>query len=391
VTLRARAVVVGVATCVAALLATLLAPDGPTTTLVVLAGGVALGELLTLRLEDGTGVPLSYAVFLVLAAVFGLSDVAVAIVVAEVVAVAVAGSDLRGASAAALRSTLVAAAAFGAYAAADAAFGAHGEIGRALAGLAIAAAAELVADEVLRVLRARTTGLSDRGRMAWLALASSGMLMAVGFHGVGGSGDLGVWGAALFAIPMLAAWYSFERLDSISRTYRQTIEALSMAPELGGLVREGHASRVAALADSVGRELGFAEPALADLETAALLHHLGQVTLEDPEVLGAPNPPTEVASVTAEMLREIEPLAAAGEIVGGEPLSSREAQRERRVRLSSQVLKVSSAFDDLTCGDDARATAALEALYSGPGYVYDTRVLAALERVLARQGRLALS
>ena len=35
-------------------------------------------------------------------------------------------------------------------------------------------------------------------------------------------------------------------------------------------------------------------------------------------------------------------------------------------------------------GDAAHATAGVEALYSGPGYLYDERVLAALERVVAR-------
>ncbi len=46
------------------------------------------------------------------------------------------------------------------------------------------------------------------------------------------------------------------------------------------------------------------------------------------------------------------------------------------------MLKVASAFDDMTGGEAVRSGAALEALYSGPGYVYDTRVLDALERVL---------
>ena len=52
--------------------------------------------------------------------------------------------------------------------------------------------------------------------------------------------------------------------------------------------------------------------------------------------------------------------------------------------IGGQVLKVASAYDELTAGDESQARGALEALHSGPGYVYDGRVLDALERVIAR-------
>jgi len=50
--------------------------------------------------------------------------------------------------------------------------------------------------------------------------------------------------------------------------------------------------------------------------------------------------------------------------------------------LGGQILRVASAFDELSVGDAAFADAAVEALFSGPGYVYDARVLGALERVV---------
>ena len=58
------------------------------------------------------------------------------------------------------------------------------------------------------------------------------------------------------------------------------------------------------------------------------------------------------------------------------------------VVLASQSLKVASAFDDLTEGEADRSAAALEALYSSPGYVYNSRALEALERILDRDGRV---
>jgi hypothetical protein len=251
-----------------------------------------------------------------------------------------------------------------------------------LLALVAAVVAQLVADELLRAVTRRPSALTPRGRLAWLALAASALLMAIGYRGVDGDGDFGIWGPVLFSIPLLAAWYSFERLDTISRTQRQTIEALAIAPELAGIVRPGHAQRVAVLSVAIADELGLPTDERRDLETAALLHHLGQVTLEDPEVTGRPNDPAEVAAVTGEMLREIEPLAAAGDIIAGDAAP---ATTRGRDRLASQVLKVASAFDDLCDGDPACAEAAFEALCSAPGYLYDGRVVDALGRCVAHE------
>ena len=51
------------------------------------------------------------------------------------------------------------------------------------------------------------------GRMADLALVTSATLMAISAMGVDGSGGMGLWGPAVFTIPLLAAWYSYEHLD----------------------------------------------------------------------------------------------------------------------------------------------------------------------------------
>ena len=50
--------------------------------------------------------------------------------------------------------------------------------------------------------------------MADVALVSSATLMAVSADGVEGIGGMGLWGPVVFTIPLLAAWYSYERLDA---------------------------------------------------------------------------------------------------------------------------------------------------------------------------------
>ena len=252
-----------------------------------------------------------------------------------------------------------------------------------LVALAAAGIAEILVDDLLHVVRARRFYLSTHGRSADLALITSGMLMSVGYKGIGGHEGMGLWGPLLFSIPLLAAWYSFERLASIRRTYEQTIGALSVVPELAGLVPRGprgHGSRTSRSASVA--ELHLSVQDLEYLRAAALLHHLGHLCLDDPEVRGRAIEPSEVTDKGAEILRQTEYLRPAGDLLASDTAS-----------VGSQILRVASAFDELTAGDPAFNDAAIEALYSGPGYVYDPRVLDALERVAGgrRQGPGPLS
>jgi hypothetical protein len=343
---------------------------------VFLATGLVVGELLVLRLENGTAVPLSYAVLIVLASSFPAPQYAGAVAGAELISLLLRFSDHHSGRRLQIiaERLVVAAATIVAYDAARSV--ARGErVTAVLVALGTAAVSQLVVDLAARwVLRLQPT-FSERARLAWLAIASSGMLMAIGYRGVDGMGRIGIWGPVLFSTPLLAAWYAFERLHSATRAYRQTVESLAMAPEFGGIVPPGHSQRVASLAVAMATELGVSSADTADLELAALLHHLGQVTLDEPDDTTRGPAPSEVAAVTSAMLREIKPLAGAGDIVGGDTA-------EPRRRVAVQVLRVASDYDDLTARDSNDENGAIEILRSAPGYVYDEKVLAALERVV---------
>ena len=114
-----------------------------------------------------------------------------------------------------------------------------------LLALAAASVTPILIAEIARMVRERHISVPMHGRTADLALITSAMLMAISDQGIDGSDGMGLWGPAIFTIPLLAAWYSYEQLNVIRATYDQTIRALGAAPELGGMVREGHAERVA--------------------------------------------------------------------------------------------------------------------------------------------------
>ncbi|MGQ0825335.1 MAG: hypothetical protein ACT4OX_09965 [Actinomycetota bacterium] len=380
---RARAGIILAFGIVAAVLAHLIDANSTSDDLALLAAGIVMGELLVLRLEDASAVPLSYAVMLVLASSFGGDEFIFAVLAAELVSMFVRPTQHGGLWRVEILLTrvVVAGVTLGAYHAVRELVDHEETVVAVLGALGAAAFAQVLADVTMRTALRLGRSFSTRGRLAWLAVASSGMLMAIGYRGVDGEGDVGIWGPLLFATPLLAAWYAFERLDSATLAYRQTIESLAMAPEMGGIVPAGHAQRVARLVVSMGGHLGFAPADLNDLEMAALLHHLGQVTLDDPEVAGVPAP-GEVAAVTGGMLREIRPLAAAGEIVAGD-------SDDPRRRLEVQVLRLASEYDDLTVIDGTPADVAIETLRSAPGYVYEDRVLNALERTVRGHGAAA--
>ena len=88
---------------------------------------------------------------------------------------------------------------------------------------------------------------------------------------------------AVFTGPLLVTQIAFRRYAGIRATYLQTVRSLARVTEVGGYVESGHSRRVAKLAVSVGRELGMAEPDLLNLEYAALMHDIGQLSLLEPD------------------------------------------------------------------------------------------------------------
>jgi hypothetical protein len=98
---------------------------------------------------------------------------------------------------------------------------------------------------------------------------------------------VGLWALPLFSLPLLLTQLALRRYAAVRATYRQTIASLARATEIAGYTPAGHARRVAALSQAVGRDLGLSEAELTVLEYAALMHDIGQLSLVDPVPAGA--------------------------------------------------------------------------------------------------------
>ena len=147
--------------------------------------------------------------------------------------------------------------------------------------------------------------LIDEARGAFgltAALSTTGALIALAER------SLGVIAIPLFLFPLLLTQFAVRRYATVRATYRQTIRALSRLTEIGGYTEPGHASRVALLATRMGRDLGMSEREVLDLEYAALLHDIGQVSLGEPiprgaTIMAAPADQRRIAHDGAQIVR----------------------------------------------------------------------------------------
>jgi hypothetical protein len=375
---------------------------GPTPGIAALGFLLVVGELVGFRLGDGSFVPLAPAIVLVLVRLLAMPQGArnddlrfVVVLLAAQLFAGLAQPFARFRVRAVGIRVAGALAAYGAYACEARVLGGRDERTATLVSLAVAALVLMVVDlsgrqgarsSAHRSAGRRWSGLRHSGGLrAYSALAASGVLMALGDHGVSGDRSMGLWGVGLFAVPLLFAWYSFSRVDAVRRTTMQTIRALSIVPERANLSPPGHAERVARLSNAIATEIDLVGPERDSLEQAALLHHLGGVCLDDLDLRRMPVEPAEVTETTARMLRETGHLSEAARVLDAAALHhrGRDLTVPPETRLAAQILKVASDYDDLTEGSTEHAPQAIDSLYAAPGYVYDPRVLAALERVLA--------
>jgi len=227
-----------------------------------------------------------------------------------------------------------------------------------------------------------------------IATAATGILMALSVS------VMGLWALLVFCVPLLVTQFSFRRFASIATTYRQTIRALSRVTEVGGYVEPGHARRVMTLSVAVGREFGLTDAQLLDLEYAALMHDIGQLSLSDPIPRGstltvAPSERRRIAQLGAEVIRTTGTLDRVAHIVETQASAYRRVREhvDADIPLEARIVKACSAYDDLVSGSretrGARASwDALERLRMGMAFEYDPRVVEALTRVLQKSGDL---
>lgn len=219
------------------------------------------------------------------------------------------------------------------------------------------------------------------------SVAATGVLIALTMK------LMGFWALPIFFVLLMLTQFAFKRYASIRATYRQTIRSLSRVTEVGGYTTNGHARRVCDMSLAVGQELGLSEARLLDLEYAALMHDLGQLSLVEPIAGGAttlvpPDKQRMLAEKGAEVIRETGVLDRVAEIVERqtEPYRRPGEATDPTLPLESRIIRAANAFDDMVGGslESGPRLTALEQLRLAMAYDYDPRVVEALSRLIER-------
>jgi HD domain len=219
------------------------------------------------------------------------------------------------------------------------------------------------------------------------AITATGVLIALA------TPLMGLWAIPVFAAPLVLTQFSFRRYATIRVTYLQTIRALSRVTEVGGQTETGHSRRVSRLAVSIGRELGLPERDLLDLEYAALMHDIGQLSLATPIPGGATtmvsrDDQRRIAELGAGVIRQAGVLERVATIVERQADSYRPAGAEdRELPLESRIIRTVNVYDDLVGAslEFDRKQQAVERLQLSTTRDHDPRVVDVLSRIVERQ------
>lgn len=215
-----------------------------------------------------------------------------------------------------------------------------------------------------------------------VAVAATAIIVALAI------GIMGIIALLVFTGPLLVTQIAFRRYAAIRSTHLQTVRALARVTEVGGYVESGHSGRVGDLSVAIGRELGMYESELLDLEYAALMHDIGQLSLPDPIPGGATvfadaEDQRRIAKLGAEVIRQAGVMETVAAIVEHqcEPYKP-----NPELPLASRVIRVANAYDDMVggSGDAGRSATALDRLRLDVSVEFDPDVVEALARVIDR-------
>ncbi len=227
----------------------------------------------------------------------------------------------------------------------------------------------------------------QRLRLAFLAQAPLGLLLAIGFA-------LKPAAVLLLVGPLAITCSSLKRYTDTLREAREVIENLAQAVEKRDPHTTGHSLRVAEYAEDIAREMGLSEKVVARVATAGRLHDLGKISVGDDILL-------KIDQLTGEEYEAIKRYPAVGaEVASKLSLSREEAEYIRyhhewfdgngypsglkgnEIPLGARILAVAEAFDSMTTPRSYRPAFSQEEawvrLEAGKGLQFDPNVVNAL-------------
>lgn len=175
----------------------------------------------------------------------------------------------------------------------------------------------------------------------------------------------------------------------------QVMVAVAHAVDHRNPVSQGHSSRMATIAEAIGRRCGIVSGRLEDLRAAAFLHDVGHMsmtaegdTFEAPghaeageKIVSAAQFPAEVAAAVGHHHERWDGSGSAGAMAGD------------KIPIMARILAACERYEALTAGRGClrlSPVAAMEKMTEGSGTEFDPAVVEALGRAV-RDGNLELN
>jgi hypothetical protein len=262
---------------------------------------------------------------------------------------------------------------------------------------AVALAAWLGVEVLLRAMLILGTSELSRTYLARSLIHDLNVFMGLTFTGAL-FGELFLtplkwWALPIALLPYSFAHSAFARFQETKVTYKQTIRALARIPEVSGLGVNGHADRTTEIASSIAKEMGLGPVQVEHIEFAGLMHDIGRVSLNEPQILKMGYTPDDIARWSAEIIAEAPYLdRVAGDVRNQyEPFRRPGEESDPDISVISRIIKVAAAYDWQVYSDGRSPLQALEHLHAGTAYEFDPAVVASLRHILTARGVLGKS
>lgn len=108
-----------------------------------------------------------------------------------------------------------------------------------------------------------------------IAVSALGVIIAIAYA------EYGTFAVFVFFGPLLIARYSFKLYLNMRHTYIETIQAFNKFLEAKDKYTSGHAARVQKYAEMLAQSMNLSEIRIENIKTAALLHDIGKIGVDD--------------------------------------------------------------------------------------------------------------
>ena len=215
--------------------------------------------------------------------------------------------------------------------------------------------------------------------------------------------DVGALAFLLFGFPLLLTRDALKRNLDLRRSRVEALRALSSSVDARDNYTYDHSNRVSMLSAMLAREMGFPEGTVEMIESGALLHDIGKISL-DLDILSKPGPldSEELKAVRRHPLESAEVVAGVELFRGAVDIVRHHHERPDgqgypdglkadEIPFGARILNVADAFDAMTSDRPYRKRRsvgdALEELRKGSGSEFDPVVVEYLMRLLKARPR----